>query len=203
MTTQRKHLDNQLKDILFSEFEIESNDFILDVFRELLKGQAVTKDKYHKIVNLPKEKADAILNKLGETDNQGNIVAFSGLSVIPTKHKFILNGKLLYTWCVVDAILFAEWLDVEANVHSNDPIDCSPIELQINGSQLLWTKPYPLFISWIESVDTCNIRDSFCDHVSFFASEKTAQQWINNNPGGKILTLEDFFTSDNIGLKCC
>mgnify|MGYP003662036368 FL=1 len=123
--------------------------------------------------------------------------------VIPTKHQFIVNRKKLYTWCVVDAILFAEWLNVKANVHSIDPIDRSPIELQINGGQLLWTKPYPLFISWVESIDTCNIRDSFCNHVSFFASEKTTRQWIKNNPEGKILTLEDLYSSENIGLKCC
>lgn len=203
MKTQRKYIDNQLNDILYSEFEIKNNDFILNVFRELLKGKPITQDRYHEIVNLPKEKANGVLAKLGETDNQGNLVAFSGLSLIPTEHQFIVNGKKLYTWCVVDAILFAEWLDVEANVHSIDPIDRSSIELQINGGQLLWTKPYPLFISWVESIDTGNIRDSFCNHVSFFASEKTTRQWIKNNPEGKILTLEDFFSSENIGLKCC
>ena len=110
---------------------------------------------------------------------------------------------MLYTWCVVDAILFAEWLDVEVNVHSSDPIDSSLIELQINGGQLLWTTPYPLFISWVESVDTCNIKGSLCNHVSFFASERTAKQWLKNNPDGKILTLEDFFEPKNIGMKCC
>ena len=203
MKTHRKYIDNQLNDILYSEFEIENNDFILNVFRELIKGKPITQGRYHEIVNLPKEKANGVLAKLGETDNQGNIVAFSGLSVIPTKHQFIVNRKKLYTWCVVDAILFAEWLNVKANVHSIDPIDRSPIELQINGGQLLWTKPYPLFISWVESIDTCNIRDSFCNNVSFFASEKTTRQWIKNNPEGKILTLEDLYSSENIGLKCC
>lgn len=203
MKNQRKYIDSQLNDILFSEFEIEGNDFILNIFRELLEGKPITKGRYHEIVNLPKEKADKILIKLGEMDNQDNIVAFSGLSVTPTEHQFIVNGKMLYTWCVVDAILFTEWLDVEANVRSTDPIDGSPIELQINGGQLLWTKPYPLFISWVESVDTCNIKGSLCNHVSFFASERTAKQWLKNNPDGKILTLEDFFEPKNIGMKCC
>ena len=60
-----------------------------------------------------------------------------------------------------------------------------------------------LFISWVESVDTCNIKGSLCNHVSFFASERTAKQWLKNNPDGKILTLEDFFEPKNIGMKCC
>ncbi|MBC8198395.1 MAG: organomercurial lyase [Candidatus Marinimicrobia bacterium] len=203
MINQRKHIDSQLNDMLFSKFEIEGNDFILNVFRSLLEGKPITKGRYYEIVNLPKDKADAILVKLGETDDQDNIVAFSGLSLIPTDHHFNVNGKKLYTWCAIDAILFAEWLDVEVYVLSTDPIDDTPIELQINGGQLQWTKPYPLFISWVESIDTCNIRDSLCNHVTFYGSEKTAQEWLNNNPQGKILTLEDFFTAENIGLKCC
>lgn len=203
MKNTRKYLDNKLNDILFSEFKMENSDFILRIFHELLQGTSMSKNRFYELVNVNKDKADAIFNKLGETDEQGNITAFSGLSVLPTKHRFIVNGKMLFTWCVVDAILFSEWLGVEANVHSTDPIDNSPIELQINGSQLLWTTPYPLFISWVESVDTCNIRSSLCNHVSFFASESTAQQWLKNNSHGKILTLDDLFDPKNIGLKCC
>lgn len=203
MKNQRKYIDGQLNDILFSEFKIKNSDFILRIFQELMLGSSISKNRFYKLIKVSKDKADAILNKLGETDVQGNIIAFSGLSTVPTKHRFIVNGKMLYTWCVVDAILFAEWLDVEVNVHSSDPIDSSPIELQINGGQLLWTNPYPLFISWVESVDTCNIRGSICNHVSFFASERTAKQWLKNNPDGKILTLEDFFEPKNIGMKCC
>lgn len=203
MKNQRKYIDGQLNDILFSEFKIKNSDFILRIFQELMLGSSISKNRFYKLIKVSKDKADAILNKLGETDVQGNIIAFSGLSTVPTKHRFIVNGKMLYTWCVVDAILFAEWLGVEANVHSTDPFDNSPIELQINGGQLLWTTPYPLFISWLESVDTCNIKGSLCNHVSFFASERTAKQWLKNNPDGKILTLEDFFEPKNIGMKCC
>ena len=203
MKNQRKYIDGQLNDILFSEFKIKNSDFILRIFQELMLGSSISKNRFYELIKVSKDKADAILNKLGETDVQGNIIAFAGLSTVPTKHRFIVNGKMLYTWCVVDAILFAEWLDVEVNVHSSDPIDSSLIELQINGGQLLWTTPYPLFISWVESVDTCNIRGSFCNHVSFYSSERTAKQWLKNNPDGKILTLEDFFEPKNIGIKCC
>uniref|UniRef100_UPI004047D2D3 organomercurial lyase n=2 Tax=Flavobacteriaceae TaxID=49546 RepID=UPI004047D2D3 len=52
-------------------------------------------------------------------------------------------------------------------------------------------------------MDSCNIRGSFCNHVSFFASEQTAKQWLDSNANGKILTLEDLFESNKIGLKCC
>ncbi len=203
MNSTRQHLDNSLNEILFSEFEMENSNFILRIFKELLQAVPISKNRYYELIAVSKAKADAMLDKLGELDKQGNIVAFSGLSTVPTSHRFIVNGKTLYTWCVVDAILFAEWLDVEANIHSTDPIDGTPIELQINNDMLSWAKPYPLFVSWLESVDTCNIRGSLCDHVSFFASELTAERWLNKNPHGKILTIDDFFDPKNVGLKCC
>lgn len=190
---------NQLSEMGISEHE----EFIPEVQKELLKGKPSTKQDYYRLTNLTKDKADEVLKKLGETDERGNIVAFAGLSVTPTNHRFVVNGKTLYTWCVVDAILFSEWLDVSSHILTNDPIDHSPIELSIESDHLMWSDPFPLFVSWVETMDTCDIRGSFCNHVSFFASETTANQWLEDHPEGKILTLEEFFNSDKFGMKCC
>jgi len=203
MKMQFKHyIESRLNDML-SLLELDNWEFILKIHKELLKGVPLPKETYLNLINLPQEKADAILEKLGELDKQGNVVAFSGLSLSPTDHRFVVNGKTLYTWCVVDAILFTEWLDVASQILSQDPIDKTPVELQIEGDYLLWTKPYPLYISWVDTIDTCNIRGSLCNHVSFFGSETTANQWLKNNLGGKIVTVEDFFEPNKIGMKCC
>lgn len=188
---------------MFPELGLDNKEFILKIHRELLKGTPVTRKSYYQMTTPYKEKADAVLEKMGELDQQGNIVAFAGLSLTPTQHTFIVNGKMFYTWCVVDAILFSEWLDVSSHIFSNDPIDNTPIELKIEKDHLLWTNPYPLFISWVDSMDTCNIRGSLCDHVSFFAGETTARRWQENNPVGKILSIDDFFESAKSGLSCC
>lgn len=203
MKNVRQYLDNRLNSIL-PQVGIDNWEFILKIHHELIKGFPLSKYDYYKIAQLSNEKAGAILEKMGEVDAEGNILAFAGLSIVPTNHKFEVNGKTLYTWCVVDAILFADWLDVCAHIISSDPVDHSSIELEIDGSRLLWTKPYPLFISWVETIDTCDIRGSLCNHVSFFASEVTANQWLKNNDGGKILSIDDFFNaSAEVSLKCC
>ena len=203
MKNARQYLDNRLNSIL-PQVGIDNWEFILKIHRELIKGFPLSKSEYYKIAELSNDKADVILQKMGEVDAVGNVVAFAGLSVVPTTHRFEVNGKALYTWCVIDAILFTDWLDVNAHITSADPIDHSSIELEIDDNRLLWTKPYPLFISWVETIDTCNIRGSLCNHVSFFASESTANQWLKNNDGGKILSIDDFFTTDaDISLKCC
>lgn len=198
----KQYIDNRLKTIL-PQVGLNDWEFVIKVHKELLKGTPLKRERYYSLLNLTRQKADAILEKLGETDNEGNITVYSGLSVTPTNHEFIVNGNTLYTWCVVDAILFSEWLEVSANIRSNDPIDNSFIELQFEGDYLLWTKPYPLFVSWVETIDTCDIRGSLCNHVSFFASEKTANQWLKSNLNGKILTIDNFFESNKIGISCC
>jgi len=198
----KHYLESRLNSMLL-QLGPDNREFILKIHRELFKGVPLNKEEYYKLTNLSKEKADAILEKLGELDAQGNIIAFSGLSLIPTNHRIVINGKKLYTWCAIDAIFFTEWLDVASQIFSEDPIDKTPVELQIEGDHLLWTKPYPLFISWVETIDACDIRGSLCNHVSFFASEKTAKQWLENNPDGKILTIDDFFESTKIGIQCC
>ena len=38
MKNQRKYIDGQLNDILFSEFKIKNSDFILRIFQELMQG---------------------------------------------------------------------------------------------------------------------------------------------------------------------
>jgi len=202
MKTAKQYLGKQLNTML-SEIQLDDNNFIVNVQRELLKGNPLPKTTFYALIDATKEKADSLLELLGELNENDEITAFSGLSITPTNHKFIVQGKTLYTWCALDAILFTEWLDVSSQIISQDPIDNSLIELNIDCDHLVSSNPYPIFLSLVEKMDSCNIRGSFCNHVFFFASEQTAKQWLDSNANGKILTLEDLFESNKIGLKCC
>ena len=39
-----------------------------------------------------------------DRDDDGAIVAFNGLCLSPTPHRFEVDGRRLYTWCVFDAL---------------------------------------------------------------------------------------------------
>ena len=202
MKSFKQDIESKLNS-MFPELEIDISELILKVHKELLNGNPISKKEYYSMIDLPTEKADFLLEKLGELDKQDNIVAFSGLSLTPTNHRLIVNGRTFYTWCVVDAILFTDWLNISSQVLSHDPVDNAPIELQMKGDHLLSSKPYPLYISWVDNMNACDIRGSLCNHVSFFASEATANQWLKENPNGKVLTIDDFFESGKIGIECC
>lgn len=202
MKKTKQYLDKQLNSML-SEIQLDDPSFMVNVQKELLKGNPLLKTKYYELIDVTKEKADSLLELFGELNKNGEITAFLGLSLTPTNHRFIVQGKTLYTWCALDAILFTEWQDVSSQIIFQDPIDNSLIELNIECNYLMSSNPYPIFLSWVEKMDTCNIKGSFCNHVSFFSSEQTAKKWLDNNPSGKILTLEDLFGQNKIGLKCC
>tara|TARA_R110001583_G_scaffold38171_2_gene123320 strand:+ start:8163 stop:8762 length:600 start_codon:yes stop_codon:yes gene_type:complete len=195
-------LETQLKSML-SDIGIEDLGFIINIQKELIKGNPIPIVKYYNLIDLTIEKANALLDILGERNENNQITAFSGLSLTPTQHKFIVQNKVLYTWCALDAILFTEWLDVSSQIISRDPIDNSLIGLNIECDHLISTNPYPLYVSWVSAMNKCNIKGSFCNHVSFWASKQTADQWLQNNPEGKIVTIDDFFESHKIGMACC
>lgn len=202
MKITRPYFDKQLNSIL-SKIQLDDISFLVNVQKELLKGIPLLKTKYYELNDVTKEKANSLLELFGELDENNEITAFFGLSLTPTKHKFIVQQKTLYTWCALDAILFTEWLGVSSQIISHDPIDNSLIELNIDSDHLISSHPHPIFLSWVDKIDTCNLKGSFCNHVSFFSCEQTAKTWLSNNQNGKILTLEDLFESNKIGLKCC
>lgn len=202
MENARQYLDDSL-DSELSNAGIENVDFLLKIFKELLKGKAVSKKVFSSIAELPPEKEQFLLENLAEQDEKGDVIAFSGMSLTPTNHSITINDKKLYTWCAIDAILFTDWLNINSRIQSRDPVDNSFIELQLVGDHLQWTKPYPIFVSLVEGLNTCDIRNSFCNHVSFFASEATAKKWLEQNPHGKIISIDDFFETSKTGLSCC
>ena len=102
----------------------------------------------------------------------------------------IVDGITIYTWCAADTFIFPRYLDFTAQVESKDPISGEIVKLSVNGDYLEWTDPVPLYISSMDMADSCDIRNSFCNHTHFFVSKENANLWLENNPEGKISLLK-------------
>src|SRR5262245_1832909 len=60
---------------------------------------------------------DAIARLPGiKRNSDGAIVGHCGLSVLPTKHRFLVEGRELYAWCAWDTLFIPELLDATAQV---------------------------------------------------------------------------------------
>ncbi|SDR68181.1 alkylmercury lyase [Gillisia sp. Hel1_33_143] len=184
---------------LLEELDLPNSD---KVYWELLKGKPLHPVLFAQLMDVPIYKAHEIIKLYGETNRDGNITGYVGLSLNKTAHQLNFDNKSLYAWCAMDTILLPRYLMHRWEIISKDPITGNPVKLSISDNLLEWTKPVPIFISWIEKADSCDIRSSFCQYSNFFENELSANKWRIKNPTGNIYPVEQFF-SNSSGSKCC
>jgi len=190
---------------LFEEIGENNWKAYLQVQKELLKGIPLHVEQVAKILATPIGEAQRVVDKFGELNNQGEVVAFAGLSLVPTNHRFEVNNKSFYTWCAADALLFPSALGITAHIYSTDPVNKKAIELIVSPDEIEKIVPESVVVSIVEMADSCNIRSSLCDRVHFFTSKTTAGEWKIQNRDASILSVEKLFQIRGIlsGSNCC
>lgn len=190
-----------------SQFENILNELSLNgskkIYAHLLKGKPLPVNLFAEQLRIDVDEAKKVLASYGEMDNQGKVTGFLGLSLTPTQHKLIVKGKSLYTWCAADTILLPQFLSFSALIESKDPVSGQLIQLSVDKNFLDWTDPVPLYISWVEKIDSCHIRQSFCERSHFFASQETAAKWRKENADTRISNVEEYFTFSRGERGCC
>jgi alkylmercury lyase len=173
------------------------------IYAYLLKGEPLPVNYFAALLHMEVDEAEKIITSHGEVDDQGRVVGFLGLSLVPTPYKLVVKGKTLYAWCATDTIWLPQFLLLEALIESEDPVNGQLIQLSVNEDFLDWTDPVPLYISWVEKTDRCHIRHSFCQRSHLFASQETAAKWLSENADAEIYNVEELFTFSRGGRGCC
>jgi alkylmercury lyase len=128
-----------------------------------------------------------------ELDKDCNIVGV-GLTLVPTPHIYKVNGRRMYTWCALDALLFPIMLKHTAYIESLDPVSGDKIQVTVTPDGVEKVEPEAAVVSWVNSsVDLSNIRGSVCHYVYFFSSSETASKWIAEHPGKVFYSVNDAF----------
>jgi alkylmercury lyase len=128
-------------------------------------------------------------------DDRGRVVAFAGLRLRPTEHRFGVGGRLLYTWCAWDTLFLPALLDEQAHVESTCRVTGADVRLTVAPERVLDAKPDEVWVSFPPpaQTSTADIVDSFCCHVHFLAGEDSAAHWVSDRPGTLALDLDDAF----------
>lgn len=126
-------------------------------------------------------------------DQLGRVVAFAGLSVAPSEHRFEVAGRQLYTWCAWDTLFLPSLLGREARVESSCPVTGTEVRLTVGPDGVQVAEPSALQVSFPApaSTDTSHIIASFCCHVHFLAGQDAAAKWLAENQDGLTLSLDD------------
>ncbi len=127
-----------------------------------------------------------------EFDRVGNIVGL-GVTLVPTSHRFQIGGKVLYTWCAFDTVLFPPSLHIEAQVQSTCPVTGQPITFVATPEgTVLNLLPASSVMSLIVPAERGDCtRATFCQQSLLFQSEQTASTFLADHPEALILSVEE------------
>jgi alkylmercury lyase len=127
-----------------------------------------------------------------EFDRAGNIVGL-GATLVPTSHRFQIGGKLLYTWCAFDTVLFPTSLHVEAQIQSTCPVTGQSITFVATPEGTVQDLfPVGSVMSLIVPAERGDCtRATFCQQSLLFQSEQAAATFLAGHPDVLLFSVEE------------
>lgn len=127
-----------------------------------------------------------------EWDNDGNVVG-AGLTLRPTPHRLSVNGRTLYTWCALDALMFPALIGQTVQVESPCVSTGNPVRVLVTPGGVEQVEPPEAVMSLVSPEATPDIRRAFCDYVNFFSSEEEASAWLASHPRATTLPVKEAY----------
>ena len=190
---------------LFSRVDIQSQRALLTLYRLIAGGEPVSVERLAVKLGLD---VNAVRNLLGrlppstfQYDEPGRIIGFGGLSQSPTRHRFAVGGRGLYTWCAFDGLFLPELLDSAAHIATACPVTRADIRLTVTPDGVEKTDPDGVVMSFVMPETAgyrADLRGTFCRFVNFFASDQAAAAWLSENAGAAILSLAEAYALGRI-----
>jgi len=189
-------LMQQVTSLLTSPGRADLTRLLGDLIARIADGVPITRGAAANLVGCDESDLDAHLAGLPlrvELDDSGRIVG-AGLTLRPTRHRFDLDGKRLFTWCALDALIFPVVLGRTAEVSSPCAATGHPVSVTVSPEGILAASPSTAVVSVVApEANSTDVRQSFCVHVNFFESAEAAQSWSGERPDAAVLSLSEAF----------
>ncbi len=171
--------------------------YFLPLIRLLAGGAPVSREQLAAGLGRPSEEVTEALRQFEDIiyDEQGRVVS-AGLSLLPTSHRFEVNGHVLFTWCALDTLIFPVWTQHSAQISSPCPVTGQLIHLTVTPERLEPLDPPSGVLSLLiqDGLATCcNIREAFCSFSHFFAKRQAASNWLSEYLDAHLLSIEEAF----------
>lgn len=199
MSLQTESIDSSINPILEKHLQTalrcEHPSIWLYVICALAKGKPVATISIASALGMPLGDVQTALTSFKdiEYDDDGNLVA-CGLSLSPTPHCFQVNGKNLFTWCALDALMYPVALQQAAQVESCCPVTGMAVQLTVTPTGVISLTPTEAVVSIVipaAQAGCCNVRDAFCSQVHFISSPQAAEAWRSIHPEATIVSVEE------------
>jgi alkylmercury lyase len=165
-------------------------------FLALLQGQRLTLPELALRAGIDISCTGLALDRLAaaglvERDDAGEVSGVAGLSMTPTKHQILLDGRTLFTWCAIDAVGIPAALRANASVLTS----CAHCGARIAFDMDQGLPPHssPLR-GWVPSFDCTNVRTDVCPVANIFCSMEHVEHWRTNagSSVGEVADLDGF-----------
>jgi len=179
---------------LAEQLQCEQEDLCIQIIQQVTRGKPVVPAALQTALQVSRDELKHRLTKLPDTefDPQGNVVGW-GVTLVPTHHRFQIDGKSLFTWCAFDTVLFPPSLLAEAQVQSTCPITGHPITFVATPSGVVKDlAPASSVMSLIIPAERSEcVRATFCEQSLFFESEQVASTWLAAHPEAVLLSIAE------------
>jgi alkylmercury lyase len=183
-----------IADRLSEQLQCVHEDLCLPILHQVTRGKPIKKAALAASLDMSQGNLEQRLLHLPDTefDQQGNIVGW-GVTLVPTRHRFQIDGKSLYTWCAFDTVLFPPLLGKEVQVQSACPVTGRPITFVATPEGTIkHLTPASSIMSLIIPAERSEcVRATFCERSLFFESEQAASTWLASHPEAILLFIEE------------
>ena len=127
-----------------------------------------------------------------EWDEQGRVVGL-GWTLQLTPHRLELEGRTLFAWCALDALLFSILLERPASIESPCRGTGELVHIEVTSAGIEMVEPTAAVVSIVAARDLANFRRVSCNNAHFFSSPEASSRWLERHPEATILSVEDAF----------
>lgn len=155
---------------------------------------ATPRDRLVRKVSKCPEEVRAALDRFpsAEWDEQGRVVGL-GLTLQLTPHRLGLEGRALFAWCALDALLFPILLGRPASIESPCRGTGELVHIEVTSAGIEVVEPTAAVVSIVAARDLANFRRVSCNNAHFFSSPEAASRWLERRPEATILSVEEAF----------
>ncbi len=188
-----KIIDNAVQ---ANELDEQTQRMAVAMFRLLAEGQPVSPARFADAVQIPVEVVQQIVQTVPagalDRDDDGNVVAFSGLTLKETDHRMDIAGRTLYGWCAFDTLFLSALLGESAEITSKDPVSGEAIQFKFGPGG--YEGSSEVVMSLLEAPPEemrNNVRAAFCHDVHFFSSRDSAARYAQARPDLAMVPMSD------------
>jgi alkylmercury lyase len=114
---------------------------------------------------------------LTRRDPAGRLLGSHGLSVAPTHHELVIDGRRRWSWCAYDAVGILGALEADGRVRSRSPHSGTLIELTFDAGRPAATDA----VVFMAEEPCRSVIEDWCPLVNLFEDDQAAAAWARQH----------------------